>query len=99
MDAYTFSLSGGYLLKMHLSKFYLNTGLSVGFGVPMVKSTSKIKVDYSIKVNLKLAMGYEGKKLGTGLYVVNDSDAFEFATDNTIQYHSIFLNLFVSYKF
>lgn len=94
------TLSAGAFFPMNFNKWYFNPGLSAGFGSPVFLFKQDFKPSYSVKVNLKANMGYAGKKYRFGLEVSNDSDAFEDSADNTLQFHSILVNLVVlSYSF
>ncbi len=94
------TLSGGGYLSYHVGPWYVNGGLSAGFGYPISRPSDDIATEYSIKVNIKVSMGYSGPRYGFGLEAANDSDAFIVADDNTLQFHSITVRIIlISYAF
>lgn len=93
------TLSVGWLFPISWTRVYCNPSISVGFGYPFIYSNIALKRDFSVKVNLKLKTGYEGPRYIVGMDVVNDSDAFDFSGDKTLQFHSIIVNLYTAYKF
>ena len=94
------TISVGAYFPVHLGGFYVNPGISVGFGKPLTQFSSDVDVSFSGKVNLKASMGYAGEKFRFGMEVTNDSDAFELSGPETLQFHSIIVNMiFISYTF
>ena len=93
------SLSAGTIVSAHWGRLYFTPGLSVGFGYPIVLAPADVRARYSVKINAKAQLGYEGTKYLAGLEVSNDSDAIELKGRDAIQFHSVIANLFVGRKF
>lgn len=94
------TISVGAYFPIHLGGFYVNPGISIGFGKPLTQFSSDVDVSYSGKVNLKASAGYAGENFRFGMEVTNDSDAFELSGPETLQFHSIVVNMiFISYTF
>ena len=94
------TLAAGVYYPMHWRNWYLNPGIAVGYGIPLKRFSDNLNTSFTVKVNLKLSMGYAGKTYGFGLIVADDSDAFEGKNNNAIQFQSLTVSLIlISYTF
>ena len=93
------SLSAGFLAPVSWGRVYLNSSLSAGLGFPLLRTNISLKQSYSVKVNLKIKTGYEGKRFSYGLVATGDGDAIAMANDQTVLFTSMGANVFMAVKF
>lgn len=99
IDVLAPSLSTGLFVPVHFGPLYANAGMSVGLGVPFDLGDSDIRTTQSVKINLKIAIGWEGNGGGVGLVAVNDSNAEELEDAATAQFHSVTARFFAHRRF
>ena len=93
------SLSAGFLAPVSWGRIYLNSSLSAGLGFPLLHTNISLKQSYSVKVNLKIKTGYEGRRFSYGLIATGDGDAIEMANDQAVLFTSLGANVFMAVKF
>ncbi len=93
------SLSAGLLAPVSWGRVYLNSSLSAGLGLPLLQTNIGLKPSYSVKVNLKIKTGYEGRRFSYGLVATGDGDAIVMANDQTVLFTSMGANVFMAVKF
>lgn len=93
------SVSAGFLAPLHAGPFFLNFGLSAGFGYPVAIRDTTVDEKWTVKVNAKVRTGFEGKRFFAGLLIVNDADAVRVDGGRSLQFQSATANLYAGWKF
>ncbi len=93
------TLSAGAYGSLNWRIVELYASLSAGFGPALLEANIDLEPYYTIKVNFKTGSVFHGDRFSLGLAAVDDSDALQLSDDRTIQFHTIKVDLFLSYRF